>query len=87
MLYTKSIPHLHEQPVHVDGARLPDAVRPVHGLQVLHGVPVMLQEHHGVRAGQVQPQPAHVRRQQQHLRVHALTPAAGRDDSAQTSKR
>ena len=34
------------EPVDVDHPLLADAVRSVHGLQVLHGVPVMLHEDH-----------------------------------------
>lgn len=49
-----------DQAVHVDHVLLADAVRAVHGLQVLHGVPVVLHEDHGVRARQVQPEAAHL---------------------------
>ena len=36
-------------------------------LQVLHGVPVMLQEDDGISCSQVEPQAAHMGGQQQHL--------------------
>ena len=39
----------------------------VHGLQVPHGVPVVLHEHHGVRPRQVKPQAPHVGGEQQHV--------------------
>lgn len=48
------------QAVYVDDLALADAVRAVHGLQVLHGVPVVLHEDHRVRARQVQTEAAHL---------------------------
>ena len=49
---------------HVQGCQ---AVRWETGLQVLHGVPVVLQEDDSVSCSQVQAQPAHMGGQQQHL--------------------
>ena len=39
----------------------------VHGLQVPHGVPVVLHKHHGVCARQVQTQTSHMRGEEQHV--------------------
>ena len=49
-----------DQPVHGDDLFLADAVRPVHGLQVLHRVPVVFHEDHRVGARQVQSQATHL---------------------------
>lgn len=39
----------------------------IHGLQISHGVPVMLHKHHGVSASQVQTQTPDMGGQQQHV--------------------
>ena len=46
---------------------LSNAVRAIHGLQVLHGVPVVLEENHRVGAGQVEAETAHARRQEENV--------------------
>lgn len=54
-----------DQPINIHDLLLPDPMRPVHGLQILLRVPVVLHEDDRIRPRQIQPQPAHARRQQQ----------------------
>ena len=67
---------LGDEAVDVDDARLTDAVRSVHGLQVLLRIPVVLDKYDRVGAGQVETEAAHLGREQQHvyagIRVEAL---------------
>lgn len=39
----------------------------IHGLQVFHGVPVMLHKHHGICSSQIQTQPSHMGSEQQNI--------------------
>lgn len=43
-----------DESVHVDNLLLSNAVGAVHGLKVLHWVPVVLHEDYGIRTGQIQ---------------------------------
>jgi hypothetical protein len=47
---------LRNDAIDIDDSRLSDPVRSVHGLQVLHGVVVVLQEYHSVGACEVEAQ-------------------------------
>eukprot|EP00961_Rhodomonas_salina_P244099 3298208-Rhodomonas_salina.2 len=58
---------LAHSPVDVDDVLLSDAMCTVHGLEVAHRVPVVLDEDDGVGARQVEPQPPDVRGQEQHV--------------------
>lgn len=55
----------HDQSINVDDLLLAQAMRPIHRLQVLHRIPVVLDEDDGVRTGQVESEPADVGRQEQ----------------------
>lgn len=57
---------LHDQSIDADLARLPDSVRAVDGLEIFHGVPVMLSEEHSVSTGQSEAEPTYLGRQNEH---------------------
>mmetsp|Transcript_13234 Transcript_13234/g.26463 ORF Transcript_13234/g.26463 Transcript_13234/m.26463 type:complete len:203 (+) Transcript_13234:97-705(+) len=77
---------LGDQPVDVDDVLLADTVRAVHGLEVAHRIPIMLDEDHSVSAGEVQPEPPDVRGEEQdvdggvgvELLLHLEAPCVGR---------
>ena len=46
---------------------LPDPVSPVHGLEILHRVPIVLHEDDGVGPGQIETQPPHGRGDQEQI--------------------
>ena len=46
---------------------LADAVSSIHGLQILHRVPVVLHENHRISASQVETEASHVSRHQQNI--------------------
>ena len=56
-----------DEPVHVDDLLLAEAVRAVHGLQVLARVPVVLHEDDRVGAREREAEAADLRREQQHV--------------------
>ncbi len=43
------------------------SVSSIHGLQVSHGVPVMLHKHHSICSSQIQTQPTHMGSEQQNI--------------------
>jgi hypothetical protein len=51
---------------------LPYAMSPIHGLQILHGIPVMFQENDSVGSGKVKTKSTHTRRQQQDVNRRVL---------------
>ncbi len=48
----------HDQSIYVHDLLLPQSMRPVHRLQILHGVPIVIHEDHRVRSCQIQSQTA-----------------------------
>lgn len=61
-----------DEAVDVDRALLANAVGAVHGLQILHRVPVVLEEDDRVGAGEVEPEPADVSGQQHEVDARVL---------------
>lgn len=53
--------------VNVDDLLLADSVSAIHGLQILHRIPIVLDEDDRVGSRQVQSQPADLSCQQQHI--------------------
>ena len=56
-----------EDAIDVDGALLSESMGSVHSLQIVHGIPIVFEEHHDVGRRQIQSEAAHFRRQQQHI--------------------
>lgn len=55
------------QSININDLLLSDPVCPVHRLQVLHWIPIVLHEYNRISPCQIQSQTTHLRRQQQHV--------------------
>jgi hypothetical protein len=56
-----------DEPIDVYDLLLAQPMRPIHRLQILHGVPVVLHKDDRIRPRQIQPEPSDLGRQQQHV--------------------
>ena len=86
----RNIPHdlflqssLSDESVHIHNLLLSNSMRPIHSLQIFHGIPIMLDENDSVGTRQCQPQSSNVRREEQTIdtrirveRLHDCVPLA-----------